>query len=63
MLLKFWNSMLRWLLSLCGERRTMESTQYTGFTYSVMQSDGNSFGENVVLDSFNMVYIIQKIGF
>ena len=26
------------------------------FTYSVMQSDGNSFGGDVVLDSFNMVY-------
>ena len=24
--------------------------------YSVMQSDGNSFCEDVVLDSFNMVY-------
>ena len=24
--------------------------------YSVMQSDGNSFGGDVVLDSFNMLY-------
>ena len=27
----------------------------TEFKYSVMQSDGNNFGADVVLDSFNMV--------
>ena len=27
-----------------------------GHIYSVMQSDGNSFDGDVVLDSFNMVY-------
>ena len=31
-------------------------TVYIVMTYSVMQSDRNSFGGDVVLDSFNIVY-------
>ena len=33
-------------------------------TYSVRQSDGNSFGGDVVLESFNMVYTtVMKTAF
>ena len=31
-------------------------TFFRSLTYSMMQSDGNSFWGDVVLDSFNMVY-------